>query len=111
MSISLLVSAHLDNEVSALKSRLAEATIALDRIEAAVVSVDRDAPAEVHALAATILDMVLNSADHVRPKVQGFAHAWEREAYADYEASGRHTAGAYNSARVLIAKTKSFYGQ
>lgn len=34
-----------------------------------------------------------------------------KEAYADYEASGRHTAGAYNSARVLIAKTKSFYGQ
>ena len=34
----------LDNEVSALKCRLAEATIALDRIEAAVVAIDKDAP-------------------------------------------------------------------
>lgn len=101
----------LDNEVSALKSRLAEATIALDRIEAAVVAIDKDAPAEVHALAATILRQVLSSADHVRPKESGFVHAWEREAYADYEAGARHTAGAYNSARVLIARTQSLCGQ
>jgi hypothetical protein len=101
----------LDNDVSALKCRLAEATIALDRIEAAVVAIDKNAPAEVHALATAILRQVLSSADHVRPKASGFVHAWEREAYAAYEASGRHTAGAYNSARVLIARTKSFYGQ
>jgi ATP/maltotriose-dependent transcriptional regulator MalT len=101
----------LDNEVSALKSRLAEATIALDRIEAAVVAIDKDAPAEVHALAATILRQVLSSADHVRSKNDGFNHDWEREAYAAYEASGRHTAGAYNSARGLIARTRSLCGQ
>ena len=101
----------LGQEVSALKCRLAEATIALDRIEAAVGAIDKDAPAELHALAATILEKVLNSADHVRPKQSGFVHAWEREAYAAYEFSGRHTAGAYSSARELIAKTTSFYGQ
>jgi len=83
----------LDQEVSALKSRLAEATIALDRIEATVVAIDKDAPAEVHALAATVLAQVLSSADHDRPKQSGFVHDWEREAYAAYEAGGRRTAG------------------
>ena len=53
MPNSHAVPALLDNEVSALKCRLAEATIALDRIEAAVVAIDKDAPAEVHALAGT----------------------------------------------------------
>jgi ATP/maltotriose-dependent transcriptional regulator MalT len=103
--------ALFDQEVSALKSRLAEATIALDRIEAAVVAIDKDAPAEVHALAAIILAQVLSSADHVRSKDDGFKHDWEREAYVAYEASGRHAAGTYNSARVLIARTQSFFGK
>jgi hypothetical protein len=79
----------LDNEVSALKCRLAEATIALDRIEAAVVAIDKDAPAEVHALAATVLAQVLSSADHIRSKGDGFKHDWELEAYTAYEASGQ----------------------
>ena len=65
MSNSLPASAFPDDEVSALKSRLAEATIALDRVEAAVVSIDSDAPAEVYALAATVLAQVLSSADHI----------------------------------------------
>jgi hypothetical protein len=111
VSNSLPASAFPDDEVSALKSRLAEATIALDRIEAAVVSIDSDAPADVHALAATVLAQVLSSADHIRSKDDGFKHDWEREAYAAYEASGRHTAGAHNSARALIARTQSLYEQ
>jgi hypothetical protein len=111
MSDSPRLPALLNQEVSALKSRLAEATIALDRIEAAVVAIDKDAPVEVHALTATILRQVLSSADHVRPKESGFVHAWEREAYADDEASAGHTAGAYNSARVLIARTRLLCGQ
>ena len=108
---SYAIPGSLDQEVSALKSRLAEATIALNRIEAAVVAIDKDAPAEVHTLAATVLAQVLSYADHIRSKDDGFIHDWEREAYAAYEASGRHAAGAYNSARALIVKTKSFYGQ
>ena len=111
MSNSLPAFAFPDQEVSALKSRLAEATIALDRIEAAVVAIDKDAPAEVHALATTVLAQILSSADHIRSKDDGFKHDWEREAYAAYEASGRHAAGAYNSARALIARTQSFFGK
>ena len=111
MSDSPRLPALLNQEVSALKSRLAEATIALDRIEAAVVAIDKDAPAEVHALAATVLAQVLSSADHIRSKGDGFKHDWELEAYAAYEASGRHAAGAYNSARALIARTQSLYEQ
>ena len=53
MSDSPRLPVLLNQEVSALKCRLAEATIALDRIEAAVVAIDKDAPAEVHALAGT----------------------------------------------------------
>jgi hypothetical protein len=79
--------------------------------EAAVVAIDKDAAAEVHALAATILRQVLSSADHVRSKESGFAHAWERKAYADYEASAMHTAGALNSARGRIGKTRLLCGQ
>jgi hypothetical protein len=108
---TLPVFVFADQEVSALKSRLAEATIALDRIEDAVVSIDKDAPAEVHALAATILHKVLGSADDIRPKDHGFAHEWEEKAYAAYEASRRQSAGAFNCALGLIAKTKSFYGE
>jgi len=110
MSDSPRLPVLLNQEVSALKCRLAEATIALDRIEAAV-AIDKDAPAEVHSLATTILRQVLSSADHVRPKESGFVHAWERETYADYESSAGHTAGAYNSARVLIARTRLLCGQ
>ena len=111
MSDSPRLPALLDQKVSALKCRLAAATIALDRIEATVVAIDKHAPADVHALATTILRQVLSSADDVRPKKSGFVHAWEREAYADYEASAGHTAGAYNSARVLIARTRLLCGQ
>jgi hypothetical protein len=106
---TLPVSVYLDHEDTALKNRLSEGTIALDRIEAAVVAIDPNAPAEVHALAAAILQKVLGSADHIRPKVSGFTHEWEEKAYASYGSGKLQTGGAFNSALELIAKTKSFY--
>jgi len=109
MSTASRVPAASDQEISALKSRLAEATIALDRIEAAVTAIYKNAPAEVHTLASDILEKVLSSADNIRPKKSSFTHEWEREAYAAYETTGRHTAGALNYALVLIARTKRLY--
>jgi hypothetical protein len=109
VSNALALPAFPNQEIGALKSRLAEATIALDRIEAAVVAIAKDAPADVHVLAATVLQTVLASADNIRPKESGFTHEWEREAYAAYETTRRHTAGALNYALVLIARTVSLY--
>jgi hypothetical protein len=105
----LIVSFFLDKEVSALKSRLAEASDALKRIENSVLAIDEDAPKEVRVLAAKVLNHVLHSADQIRTKTGGFVHTFEAEAYLAYNKAKQDDLSTLAYAHKLIDKTKIFF--
>jgi cell division septum initiation protein DivIVA len=110
---TIIIKLFLSKEVAALKTRLAQATKALDTIEKSVVSIAKEAPLEAHALASVVLREVLDSADSVREKADGFAHEWELTAYADYKAAEtdlvHKSSSALAYAKELLANTKVFF--
>ena len=106
---SSVIFLFLSKEVAALKSRLAEATAALDKIEKEVISVPVEASAEVHALGERVLGYILTSADDVRSMGGSIVHAWAQKLYAIY-AAGKNAAGSTLSrAEALIKATEVFF--
>jgi hypothetical protein len=100
---------HHKSEVDALKSRLHEASDALNRIEKRVLLVSKDSPQEVHDLASDVLNKLLGSADQVRSKETGFIHAWEARAYDIYNSGRNDELTTLAFAHHLIEKTKLFF--
>lgn len=105
---ALIVKLFLSKEVSALKSRLAEASKALTQIEAKVVAVSKEAAPEVHLLAEDVLKTVLASADQVHVE-RDFVHQWEANAYKAYMAGKAYAESTYSFALTLIEKTQVFF--
>lgn len=107
----LVVAIFLNKEVAALKTRLAEASAALDKIETTVVGLAKEAPVEAQKLAEEVLKTVLSSADKVRAKESGFVHDWEEKAYAAYNAGKATLESVLAKAEALVSKTKVFFAK
>lgn len=106
---NLVVSLFLKTELAALKSRLEEATAALDKIEKEAVSIAKEASAEVQALGEKVLGIVLSSADKVRAKEAPFIHEWEQKLYEAYAAAKNVAESTFAKAEALVKKTAIFF--
>lgn len=106
---ALIIKLFLQKEVAALKTRLAEASTALQKIEAQIVGIEKEAAPEVHKLAGEVLQTILSAADQVRTKEAGFVHTWEADAYKLYIAGKAEAKSVYTLALNLIEKTKVFF--
>lgn len=102
---TLVVWLFLKKETEALKTRLAEASAALDKVAARVVLVAETDGAVAVSLAKETLAIVLASADKVRAKEEGFTQTWEKDLYAAYNAGKSTMESVFGRAESLIEKT------
>ena len=98
----------LKNELSALKTRLSEASTALDNIANKAVAVEKEAVAEVHTFAQSVLKDVLSSADKVRTKEGPFVNEWTQKLYLDYQGALTKVELVATKAEALVKKTETF---
>ena len=104
----LVADVFLSKEITALKTEAADATAALDKIAADVVGIAKEAPAEVHTLAAKVLSEVLASADKVRTRTTPVVHAWAAKLYSDY-AAGLKDSESVISRAIAYAKSARIF--
>jgi len=105
----LVITAFLKKELEALKTRLADASAALDNVEKAAVGLAKDASADAQALGEKVLSEVLTSADKIRAKADGFVHEWEPKLYAEYQTAKGDVESVYQKAQALAEKTILFF--
>jgi hypothetical protein len=106
---ALIIRIFLKKEAEALRSRLAEASAALDKIEKTVTSISTDAAAETHELAERVLTHVLSSADKLRTKETVIVHAWEQKLYSAYGDAKKYAESTYNLAVQYITASLPFF--